>query len=166
MSIPQTPAPPAGSTPAGSRPATLSEALIQARLTYVWDWWKFHAKQRTDMFNYFLIITGILANAYIAILGNKISQPALARTLTAALGSGGAVTAVGFLLLDVRNRRQLERATAILQKIEAEQLRDAAAPLQLADVGGPSLFTHRVIFRAIEVIVGLGWLAVALGWVG
>jgi len=147
-------------TPAqgGSSPKSRADGLTQVRLTYVWDWWKFHAKQRTDMFNYFLIVTGILANAYVALLKDEERQPSLA----IGLGLLGALTSVGFCLLDVRNRRQLERATDILKRIESNQLCDQGEPLGLADIGGSLIFTHKFVFRLIEGIVGLGWLLIIL----
>src|SRR5574342_544478 len=147
-------------TPAQGKTSPKSQAdnLTQMRLTYVWDWWKFHAKQRTDMFNYFLIVTGILANAYVSLLKDKGGQPALA----IGLGVLGALASVGFCLLDVRNRRQLERATAILQRIEATELGDQGKPLGLADIGGSPIYKHKFVFRTVEGIVGLGWLLIIL----
>ena len=135
-----------------------AENLTQVRLTYVWDWWKFHAKQRTDMFNYFLIVTGILANAYVSLLKDQGGQPALA----IGLGILGALASAGFWLLDVRNRRQLERATLILRRIESDQLGDQDGPLGLADIGGSPIYKHKFVFRTIEGIVGLGWLLIIL----
>ncbi len=130
------------------------DPMAQARLNYVWDWWKYHGKQRTDMFNYFLIITGILANAYVNIIKGETSQPEIA----VSLGILGVIASIGFFLLDVRNRKQLERATDILIKIEANELRYQGQPLGLADISGPPVYKHKFVFRAIEGIVGLGWL--------
>ena len=145
-------------TPARNRPASKlqTDDLIQVRLTYVWDLWKFHAKQRTDMFNYFLIITGILANAYVTLLKNGDRQHALA----VGLGLLGIITSVGFCLLDIRNRKQLERATDILIKIEAGQLGIQGKPLGLADISGSLIYKHKFVFRVIEGIVGFGWFLI------
>lgn len=138
----------------GFSPNSQANDLTQMSLTYVWDWWKFHAKQRTDMFNYFLIVTGILANAYVALLRDGESQP----VVTIAVGFLGILTSVGFCLLDVRNRRQLERATDILKRIEANQLSYHGKPLGLADIGGSPIYKHKFVFRTIEGIIGIGWL--------
>lgn len=146
------------STPGRSSPKPPPDNLTQVRLTYVWDWWKFHAKQRTDMFNYFLIVTGILANAFVTLVKDKGGQPAVAISL----GVLGALASVGFWLLDVRNRRQLERATSILKRIEANELGDQGKPLGLADIGGSPIYKHKFVFRTIEGIVGLGWLLIIL----
>jgi hypothetical protein len=144
--------------PDGSLPKMPADDLAQARLNYVWDWWKFHAKQRTDMFNYFLIITGILANAYVTLLKDTNDHTAV----MIGLGFLGVITSVGFCLLDVRNRRQLERATEILKRIESDQLSDQGRPLGLADIGGSLIFKHKFVFRTTEAIVGLGWLLIIL----
>ena len=135
-----------------------ADDLTAVRLTYVWDWWKFHAKQRTDMFNYFLLFTGILANAYVSLLKDVESRPALA----IALGFLGVIASVGFYLLDVRNRGQIERATEILKRIEATQIGDQNGPLGLVDIGGPRIYQHRFVFRSIEGIVGFGWFLIIL----
>jgi|SRR6266853_876289 len=144
------------STQSGSPPNSQTDQLLKVRLDYVWDWWKFHAKQRTDMFNYFLIITGILANAYVNLLKDSHLN------LTLGLGILGFITSIGFYLLDVRNRRQLARANEILQKIETNGLfsdlliNDKSAVL--ADIGGTKLYKHKLVFRGIEVLVAVGWL--------
>lgn len=41
---------------------------VKARLGYAWNVWEFHGRQRMNMFNYFLVIVGILVNGYIAAL--------------------------------------------------------------------------------------------------
>jgi hypothetical protein len=128
-------------------------ALTTTYLNYVWDWWKFHAKQRTDTFNYFLIITGILANAYVSLVREH-------QHLAFGIAGLGASTSIGFLLLDVRNRRQLARATPILQEIEAKKLRGDDLPREpLANIKEDLfLIKHWFIFRGIEGLVFAGWL--------
>ena len=37
--------------------------IEEVRFQYAWNWFEFHAKQRTTMFNYFLVSVGIFANA-------------------------------------------------------------------------------------------------------
>src|SRR3954462_11298895 len=37
--------------------------LLKLRADYAWKWFDLHAKQRMTLFNYFLIIAGIFANA-------------------------------------------------------------------------------------------------------
>jgi hypothetical protein len=132
------------------------DANTGVRLTYVWDWWKFHAKQRTDMFNYFLIITGILANAYATALKEHYIELAIG------VAAVGAIAAIGFLLLDIRNRFQLRKADAILQAIEPDLIPggrtmagiDPSAGTQL---GERNWVKHKYVFRMIEIIVFVGW---------
>jgi hypothetical protein len=52
--------------------------LLKLRLDYAWKWFDLHAKQRMTLFNYFLIIAGIFANAIIISVkdaNNLINQP-------------------------------------------------------------------------------------------
>jgi len=133
-----------------------ADRLTELRINYAWDWWKFHAKQRTDMFNYFLLITGILANAYVSLLkDNKV----IFNRLETFLCGLGALTSLGFLLLDIRNRRQIDRATTMLQSIESNELLHADP---LANTGGPLLYKHMFVFRGIEILIIAGWIA--LNW--
>lgn len=144
----------AASPPSENRRVTQADTLTSAGLTYVWEWWKFHAKQRTDMFNYFLIITGILANAYVQLL--KTPQP----RLSMGLGAVGLIASLGFLLLDIRNTNQLERATTLLQEIESAELFQEGK--SLARTRDFWLIRHRFVFRAVEVLLALGWLLIIL----
>jgi len=131
------------------------------RLTYVWEWWKFHAKQRTDMFNYFLIITGILANAYATALKEHYLQ------LSIGVAAVGAVAAIGFLLLDIRNRFQLAKADAILQAIESDLIPGgrtlAGIDPETARQAGERVWAkHKFVFRMIEATVFAGWTLLLL----
>ena len=126
------------------------------RLTYVWDWWKFHAKQRTDMFNYFLIITGILANAYATALKEHYVE------LLIGIATVGAMAAVGFLLLDIRNRFQLRKADEILRAIEPDLLTGGRTlagidPADATRAGERAYVKHKFVFRMIEMIILVGW---------
>jgi hypothetical protein len=130
------------------------EDLLKTRLDYAWGWWQFHGKQRTDMFNYYLIITGILANAYVGVWKDS----------RLGLGTGvallGILASIGFLLLDIRNRQQLDAANEALKTIQNDGL-----GVTLANIGPPAvhpswigpLVTHRFVFRAIELLVAAGW---------
>src|SRR4051812_49073283 len=50
--------------------------LLKLRADYAWKWFDLHAKQRMTLFNYFLIVAGILANGILLTLkdpGNPAS---------------------------------------------------------------------------------------------
>ena len=129
--------------------------LLAARLNYAWGWWQFHGKQRTDMFSYYLVITGILANAYVNVWKDS----------RLGFGTGvailGILASIGFLLLDIRNRQQLAAANTALEKIETHGLGVTLAnidpPIVHPNWIGP-LVTHRFVFRAIELLVAAGWV--------
>jgi hypothetical protein len=132
------------------------DANTGVRLTYVWDWWKFHAKQRTDMFNYFLIITGILANAYATSLKEHYIE------LAVGVAAVGAIAAIGFLLLDIRNRFQLRKADEILKAIEPDLLTGKRAlagidPADASQMGERAWVKHKFVFRMIETIIFMCW---------
>jgi hypothetical protein len=142
--------------------------LVAKRLDYAWGWFQFHAKQRMDMFNYFLIVTGILATAFVDL--SKDGHPHLAQTLAGL----GAVTALGFLVLDLRNKHLVDKSVRILKVLEKQDIfaglhDDKGKALGLCEEGdltfenAPPLLDrlthHSVIFRIIQIIVALGWIA-------
>ena len=54
------------------------QAIDHERLDLAWKWFDFHAKQRTTIFNFFLIITGIILNAYVLAIKEDLKQIAIA----------------------------------------------------------------------------------------
>jgi hypothetical protein len=136
------------------------EDLGQARLTYAWEWFKYHASQRISMFNYFLIITGILANAYVALF--KDGSQALITRGGWVLGAIGALTAIGFVMLDVRNKALVDRGTSVLEQLEKEAVFGGDAS-RLAGGPDPSvLFKHTGWIRGIEIVIAIVFLLVAI----
>ena len=142
--------------------------LAAKRLDYAWGWFQFHAKQRMDMFNYFLIVTGILATAFVDLA--KDGHPHLAKTLAVL----GAVTAIGFLILDLRNKHLVDKSVFILRVLEKEDLfagfyDEEGKLLGLCDKGDRTfekapllldkLTHHSFIFRTVQIIVAVGWFA-------
>lgn len=79
---------------------------------YAWNWFDFHGKQRMQLFNYFLIITGILATAYVTALDKKLYSIGIAVCLL------GIIQSVGFIIFDIRNRDLTERAEKALHAFE------------------------------------------------
>jgi hypothetical protein len=102
----------------GSKPVEngkLSEVEKQ-RFDYAWKWFDYHAGQRMQLFNFFLIITGILANAYV---GAHEKGTPLMRFAVSLIGT---LQAFGFFVFDVRNRELTRYAEDILEKIERDTL--------------------------------------------
>src|SRR5262245_44853432 len=81
---------------------------------YAWKWFDFHGKQRMQLFNYFLIITGILANAYVTAIDKKFTNVAVTVCIL------GVLQSVGFIIFDIRNRDLTGRAEKALQAFEVK----------------------------------------------
>jgi len=135
--------------------------LGDARLTYAWEWFKYHAAQRVSMFNYFLIITGIFANAYVAMLkeGSKEILPLGGM----ALGAIGALTAIGFVVLDYRNGYLVERGERVLKNLETNAIfADPSHPRLIEETKPPVMLRHTGWIPTIESVIGVGFLALAI----
>jgi hypothetical protein len=81
-------------------------------LDYTWKWFEYHAKQRVSMFNYFLVASGILANAYVHVFCSSCFR------LAAVLALAGALIAGAFIFLDRRNAQLVYLAEDVLRKLE------------------------------------------------
>lgn len=79
---------------------------------YAWKWFESAAKQRMIMFNYYLVIIGILANALV------ISYKEGYLSITIAIAFMGILTSFGFLSFDVRNRNMAAIGENLLEKLE------------------------------------------------
>jgi len=107
MSTPGSPA------PGESLPAV---ELLKMRSTLAWSWFEYHARQRMTMFNNFLIITGILVNAYaVSIKEHFYGMAGLASVL-------GFFQAVCFLMIDIRSRHLIRYGEDVLEKLERDTL--------------------------------------------
>ena len=114
----QPPAPPPDS-PAPTTPPVPDgkpSELEKLRFDYAWKWFSFHAEQRTKMFNFMLIGLGIFASGVASAFEKHLWREAAALSLTAAL------IAVGFGLLDRRNKGLYEAALAVLKDLEKQHV--------------------------------------------
>jgi hypothetical protein len=92
------------------------QAIDRARLDIAWKWFDFHAKQRTTIFNFFLIITGIILNAYVLAIKECLNQIAIA------LSVFGILQAIVFFLFDIRNRQLTAHAENVIEMVERTHL--------------------------------------------
>jgi hypothetical protein len=97
----------------GSAPPTNDLETLKARLTYAWNVWEFHGRQRMSMFYYFLVIVGILVNGYITAL----KEPNLRHILPEICVLGLILSPI-FLVIDWRNRKMLYFADELLRESE------------------------------------------------
>jgi len=157
----------------------LSEVEKQ-RFEYAWRWFNYHAGQRMQLFNFFLIITGILANAYVGAYEKGTNLMRLAISLI------GTLQSFGFLAFDIRSRELTRYAEDILEKIEYDKLfpegysdsrinkgRDLGLIIcestgnmregRLHERGWKNILKMKVWIRSIEIIVGLVFLTGLIG---
>ena len=159
-------------------PATQSSSGISDRLKlqfeYAWRWYEYHAKQRTQMLNFFLIITGIFGNAFI--MSYKEGYTAIA----VGVASLGIFMSVGFTMFDFRNRNMATQGENVLERLETAFLGNeyvdaeghTLAPLaverrtgmrQGCKHGWKILQKHKFWVRILELGVGVCFAA-ALLW--
>jgi hypothetical protein len=93
-------------------PVTPTE-LEQMRFDYAWNWFNFHAEQRTKMFNFMLIGMGIFATAFVTAIDKKLVLE------SAVVSSAAAVIGLVFYLIDRRNRQLYSAGMDVL--IDAEK---------------------------------------------
>jgi len=94
----------------------LKRWLFDQRLTYAWNSFDFHAKQRMSMFNYFLIFVGFVLSAYATLLkdGNRL--------VSSFLALAAVVLTKFFLHLERRNEELVYIAEDVLTSLEGDVL--------------------------------------------
>jgi hypothetical protein len=86
--------------------------LTDARITYAWNWFGYHASQRLQAFNFFLIIVAVLTSGYFTALDKDNAY------MQIAVGLAGMVISYGFLALDFRNAQLVDDARYALRNLE------------------------------------------------
>ncbi|MCC6909693.1 MAG: hypothetical protein IT430_17290 [Phycisphaerales bacterium] len=94
------------------QPASLQFTAM--RLDYAWKYFDSAAQKRMQYINYFVILVGILANAYV--LAAKDGEFAIAL----AVCLFGVACAITFMMLDHRMLVFVERANMVLESLERE----------------------------------------------
>ena len=145
------------------------QTLLQLQIDYAWRWFALHAQQRVTMFNYFLVASGILANAYGLLLQAKFWEAAIAAAII------GFLVGVASLGLDARNHQLVKLGEEVLAEIEREHLFQAES--QSGDYDSAIygilyrekkrdkpffLFKHWVLIRSLEGVCAAGFLASAV----
>jgi hypothetical protein len=113
-------------TPSSAFGATELEVL-KAKLSYAWNVWEFHGRQRMNMFNYFLVITGILISGFVA-----ASKETALHGILPVISLLQFVECLVFLIIDWRNRTILYCADDSL--LESEKILFALPP---CGISGP-----------------------------
>jgi hypothetical protein len=90
--------------------------LLKLRFDYAWKFFSFHASQRTQMFNFMLLLVGILAASLTSSVDKGLVEPAIA------ICAVGVLVAFIFLKLDRRNRDLVRMAESVLTFLEQKDL--------------------------------------------
>lgn len=163
--------------------------LAERRFEYAWRYFEFHAGQRMTVFNFFILFSGILANAYGLLFraGEHFAAGAVAFT--------AAVISLFFLFLEHRNEELVHLAEDNLRKLENDFLfrgfeAEIAWPrrrrwlfwwepsskvtrqlgiLLRQDADGPSPYSHGIWIPVIQFLIAAAFLAAAVagfatGW--
>ena len=104
--------------------------ISKARLDYSLRWYDMHNRQRMTLFNFFVIITGILANAYV--VATNVNSPPALRVALCILGT---LQSIGFFFFDIRSRQLIRYGEDMLEKLE----RDWIFPDWFKGLGGVTL---------------------------
>ncbi len=82
---------------------------------YAWGWFQYHASQRLTAFNFFLVIVGFLLVGYAQAVDHRWVL------FGVVLGIFGAIVALAFLVLDIRNEELVLLGRDALQGLEKRE---------------------------------------------
>ena len=111
------------------------------------------------MFNFFMLLAGILANAIVLLMNKGFQAQAGTLAIVAALVSGM------FVLLDLRNSKLVHLGEQILTELENEAAdgKGGKGPLSLDSTNEqPFFFKHWFLIEGLQVIAVLGFSAAAI----
>jgi hypothetical protein len=143
------------------------ESQTKRSFDYALSYFDLHAKQRMTVFNFFLVIAGILTGGIAASLG-KDSMPTLAIALSAVL----ILIAIVFWKLDARTSFLIKHAETALKACEFELLNDEARLISSEEAafkrfrqdngfwrsGWTYSVCFRIVFIAMVVIGAIGFV--------
>ncbi len=93
---------------------------------YGWDWFRYHAEQRTSMFNYSIAAASLLAAGYVAAIDK---HPNVAGSIAFL----GAWITLSFVLIDGRNDKLVRRGERVLRALEVSDFPNVTqAPVKSA----------------------------------
>ena len=143
--------------------------MDERRFELAWRWFALHANQRMSAFHFFLLLSGILANAYVLLVREKLDIRA------ACLAFLATVVSFAFVMADRRNRQLLHLGEDLLLQIEKELFgtqqqvnspgRGSGLLLRESREGQPPFyFKHWFLIEGVEVIGALSFLGAGI-WV-
>ena len=90
--------------------------LMNLKFEYAWRHFSLHARQRVQMFNFFLLGSSFLASGYGLLVREQLYVPAFVLALV------GILVGIASIILDVRNARLVDLGEAALMSVEQEYL--------------------------------------------
>ena len=153
-----------------TRRGTHARPSSELKLEYGWRWFSFHAKQRVTMVYFFLLASGVLANAYALLLRDDDID----HVLPIGIAAVGFICSLVFLGLEARNRQLVDLGEDVLRALEGDALfrkGTGSADVALARYGilrrealcgHPLLITHTVLFPVLELTVAVAFLGAGL----
>lgn len=138
-------------------------SLHQTRFEYAWRWFEIHARQRVTMFNFFLLSTGILANAYGILFREELYWQA---AIVAVIGAFAGLVSY---FLDVRNSQLVNMGEKGLKRVEKEHLElfsvegQSRTELAILSTERQPVFwqQHKWLIRSLEVVAVIGYSGAA-----
>ena len=134
---------------------------LKAKLSYAWGVWEFHGRQWMSMFNYFLVIVGILVTGY-----TTARKENALHDLVPAICLLGLVQCFVFLMIDWRNRTVLYFADSVLKESEEKLFKSVpdglAGPMSqraAKESKGLFRFSKMVYWMWMTyILIGIGFL--------
>lgn len=112
----------------------------RTQFEYAWNWFEFHAEQRTKMFNFMLLAIGIFATG---IIGNVDKHPIISAVLCF-LAAGIAML---FSRLDYRNQELVWYGEDVLIHLEKEKIFSSPASIQNPRRQEPQSIPFGILYR-------------------
>jgi len=103
----------------GSGNGSSDEQIQKLRFDYAWKFFEFHAKQRTTMYNFFLVFSAIIITAQMKLISMDDSA---SMVFLVALSILGILMTVFFIFLDRRNEELVRCAEMVLKILEKEYI--------------------------------------------
>lgn len=106
--------------------SALSKTFLEGQ-KYAWEWFKYHADQRMKLFQFFMVLSGALAAAYVTVMANE--RPDIGALVAFFL----LVAAVIFKRFDDRNSDLIKISEAHLLVCEGIWAKDIGRTIQLVE---------------------------------
>jgi len=145
-----------------------SAVTIDQGYQYAWGWFSYHAAQRLNAYRFFLIMIGVVIVGYLKCV--EMHWPRFG----VVVGLFGALIAVAFWLLEIRNEELVHCGRAALDKLEAqflmtirkdeksraflEESLDPISKMLLPRRWRPTLVKYRFWLRSIYGVTLLGFM--------